>query len=83
VYFASIPGKAFTGFLMEIIGRRWTIAYALAGSLPGHHDGNVAVPSDGAGERTGLRRRWHEIHPPRIARILLIQAEPNYLSTAR
>ncbi len=35
VYFASLPGKAFTGFLMEIIGRRWTIAYALAGSLPG------------------------------------------------
>ncbi len=35
VYAASIPGKAFTGFLMEIIGRRWTIAYALAGSLPG------------------------------------------------
>src|SRR5208283_5347558 len=35
VFFASIPGKAFTGFLMEIIGRRWAIAYALAGSLPG------------------------------------------------
>jgi MFS family permease len=35
VYFASVPGKAFTGFLMEIIGRRWTITYALAGSLPG------------------------------------------------
>jgi MFS transporter, putative metabolite:H+ symporter len=35
VYMASIPGKAFTGYLMEIIGRRWTIAYALAGSLPG------------------------------------------------
>src|SRR5271156_1565157 len=35
VYAASIPGKAFTGFLMEIIGRRWTIAYALVGSLPG------------------------------------------------
>src|SRR5271169_6273506 len=35
VYASSIPGKAFTGFLMEIIGRRWTIAYALAGSLPG------------------------------------------------
>jgi MFS family permease len=32
---ASIPGKAFTGFLMEIIGRRWTIAFALVGSLPG------------------------------------------------
>jgi hypothetical protein len=29
-----MPGKAFTGFLMEIIGRRWTIFYALAGSLP-------------------------------------------------
>jgi MFS family permease len=35
VFLASFPGKAFTGFLMEIIGRRWTIAYALAGSLPG------------------------------------------------
>jgi len=35
VFFASIPGKAFTGFLMEIIGRRWTIAYALTGSVPG------------------------------------------------
>ena len=35
VYFASIPGKGFTEFLMEIIGRRWTIACALAGSLPG------------------------------------------------
>jgi MFS transporter, putative metabolite:H+ symporter len=35
VFFASIPGKAFTGFLMEVVGRRWTIAYALAGSLPG------------------------------------------------
>lgn len=32
---ASIAGKAFTGYLMEIIGRRWTIFYALAGSLPG------------------------------------------------
>jgi MFS transporter, putative metabolite:H+ symporter len=32
---ASIPGKAFTGYLMEIIGRRWTICYALLGSLPG------------------------------------------------
>jgi MFS family permease len=35
VYAASFFGKAFTGFLMEIIGRRWTIAYALSGSLPG------------------------------------------------
>ena len=35
IYLASIPGKAFTGFLAEILGRRWTIFYALAGSLPG------------------------------------------------
>ncbi|MBV8739592.1 MAG: MFS transporter, partial [Alphaproteobacteria bacterium] len=35
VFVASIPGKGFTGFLMEIIGRRWTITYCLAGSLPG------------------------------------------------
>jgi putative MFS transporter len=35
VFTASIPGKGFTGFLMEVIGRRWTIFYALAGSLPG------------------------------------------------
>jgi len=35
IFAASIPGKGFTGFLMEVIGRRWTIFYALAGSLPG------------------------------------------------
>jgi MFS transporter, putative metabolite:H+ symporter len=35
VFGASIPGKAFTGYLMEIIGRRWTICYAMVGSLPG------------------------------------------------
>ena len=35
VFAASIPEKGFTGFLMEVIGRRWTITYCLAGSLPG------------------------------------------------
>jgi len=35
VYAASFFGKGFTGYLMEVIGRRWTIAYALVGSLPG------------------------------------------------
>lgn len=35
VYAASFFGKGFTGYLMEVIGRRWTIAYALSGSLPG------------------------------------------------
>jgi putative MFS transporter len=50
VFTASIPGKGFTGYLMEIIGRRWTIFYALAGSLPGlllmmlaHHAGSLAT----------------------------------------
>jgi putative MFS transporter len=35
VFAASMPGKAFTGYLMEVIGRRWTIFYALIGALPG------------------------------------------------
>lgn len=35
VFMASIPGKGFTGFIMEIIGRRWAITYCLGGSLPG------------------------------------------------
>jgi MFS transporter, putative metabolite:H+ symporter len=35
VFLATIPGKAFTAYLMEIIGRRWTIAYALSGAFPG------------------------------------------------
>jgi hypothetical protein len=34
VFLASIPGKGFTGFIMEVVGRRWTITYCLAGSLP-------------------------------------------------
>jgi MFS transporter, putative metabolite:H+ symporter len=35
IYFTSFFGKAFTGWLMEIIGRRWTICFVMAGSLPG------------------------------------------------
>jgi MFS family permease len=35
IYATSFFGKAFTGFLMEIIGRRWTIFYVMVGSLPG------------------------------------------------
>jgi MFS transporter, putative metabolite:H+ symporter len=56
VFAASIPGKAFTGYLMEIIGRRWTICYALVGSLPGlglllsaHDAGRYASPMMGVG----------------------------------
>jgi putative MFS transporter len=50
VFLASVPGKAFTGFIMEVIGRRWTITYCLAGSVPGllmmagaHSMGNLAT----------------------------------------
>jgi MFS family permease len=35
IYAASFFGKVFTGWLMEIIGRRWTICYVMAASLPG------------------------------------------------
>jgi putative MFS transporter len=35
VFMATIPGKAFNAYLMEVIGRRWTILFALLGSIPG------------------------------------------------
>jgi MFS family permease len=62
IYLASIFGKGFTGFLMEIIGRRWTIFYALGGSLPGiglmllaHHAGSYAgVAMTAGGLLTGF-----------------------------
>ena len=55
-YLESIPGKAFTGFLIEVIKRRWLIAYALAGSLPGLVPTLIAHR---AGEFCGARdRRW-------------------------
>jgi MFS transporter, putative metabolite:H+ symporter len=35
IYLTSFFGKAFTGWLMEIIGRRWAIFFVMAGALPG------------------------------------------------
>ncbi len=35
VFAASIPGKLFNGFIMEVIGRRWTITGAFLLSIPG------------------------------------------------
>ena len=35
IYATSFFGKAFTGWLMEVIGRRWAIFYVMAGGLPG------------------------------------------------
>lgn len=35
LFLVTIPGKFFTGFIMEIIGRRWTITWCLGGAVPG------------------------------------------------
>jgi len=35
LFMVTIPGKFFTGFIMEVIGRRWTITYCLGGAVPG------------------------------------------------
>jgi MFS family permease len=35
IYATSFFGKGFTGWLMEVIGRRWAIFYVMAGGLPG------------------------------------------------
>jgi MFS family permease len=35
LFMVTIPGKLFVGFIMEIIGRRWTITYCLGGAIPG------------------------------------------------
>jgi MFS family permease len=35
LFLVTIPGKFFTGFIMEVIGRRWTITYCLGGAVPG------------------------------------------------
>jgi MFS family permease len=35
IYATSFFGKAFTGWLMEIIGRRWAIFLVMGGALPG------------------------------------------------
>ncbi len=56
LFMASIPGKFFTGYIMEIIGRRWAIAYALGGAIPGlalmalaHRAGSAATVVMSAG----------------------------------
>ncbi len=35
IFGASIPGKLFNGFIMEVIGRRWTITLAFLFAIPG------------------------------------------------
>jgi MFS family permease len=56
LFMVTIPGKFFTGFIMEIIGRRWTITYCLAGAIPGlalmglaHRLGSLATVAMTAG----------------------------------
>jgi len=56
LFMASVPGKFFTGFIMEIIGRRWTIFYCFGGAIPGlalmmmaHRAGPLATVAMSAG----------------------------------
>jgi MFS family permease len=56
LFMVTIPGKLFIGFIMEFIGRRWTITYCLAGSIPGlalmgvaHRTGSYATVAMTAG----------------------------------
>ena len=56
LFMASIPGKFFTGYIMEIIGRRWAIFYAFGGAIPGlalmmfaHRAGSAATVVMSAG----------------------------------
>lgn len=35
LFMVTIPGKFFVGFIMEVVGRRWTITYCFAGAVPG------------------------------------------------
>jgi putative MFS transporter len=56
LFMVTIPGKFFTGFIMEIIGRRWTITYCFAGAIPGlalmgvaHRTGAYATVAMSAG----------------------------------
>jgi MFS family permease len=83
VFGASIPGKAFTGYLMEIIGRRWTICYALLGSLPGlslmllaHRTGGFAAPLMVAG---ALLTGFTALSAGTAARIYLSEQFPTAL----
>jgi len=62
LFMVTIPGKLFIGFIMEIIGRRWTITYCLGGAIPGlvlmgvaHRAGTYATVAMSAGAMiTGL-----------------------------
>jgi len=51
VFMASIPGKGFTGYLMEIIGRRWIIGCYCLPNLP------IRAVSDGAARARSYLRR--------------------------
>ena len=46
LFVVTIPGKFFTGFIMEIIGRRWTITYCLGG-----RGARAGADGDGASRR--------------------------------
>ena len=56
LFMATIPGKFFVGYIMELIGRRWAITYCFVGAIPGllamafaHRMGGLAVVTMVAG----------------------------------
>ena len=65
VFAASIPGKLFNGFIMEVIGRRWTITGAFLLSIPGlllmMHGASRRIGSD---DRLYRRRVDHRVYDP-------------------
>ena len=71
LFLVTIPGKFFTGYIMEVIGRRWTIAYCLGGAVPGlysmgaaHSFGSLATVSMTAGAGTSSGRHRDTSCPP-------------------
>ena len=83
LFMVTIPGKFFTGFIMEIIGRRWTIAYCFAGAIPGlvlmalaHRTGEHATVAMSAGAMiTGLT----VLSAPTAVRVYLSEQFPTAL----
>ncbi len=87
VFAASIPGKGFTGYLMEVIGRRWTISYALLGSLPGlflmllaHRAGSYATVLMAAG---ALMTGFTALSAATVVPRLPVRAVPDGIARSR
>jgi MFS family permease len=87
VFAASIPGKLFNGFIMEVIGRRWTITCAFLLSIPGlllmvlaHRAGSAGTIVFSAGAFN--HRVHHPVYLPRRADAP-VRAVPDRIARAR